>query len=322
MAGNKKEDTFTKMFVDKKFKKDDMFIYDNLMYEIIAGSFAYGVNNADSDYDIVSIFMDRHCDLYPQNYGYVLGFDTDMNPYINKEFKGENNRIFDNKGVEVEGEWRALTRFFYLAAIKGSPNLIESLFVRKQSVKYVHPAFYHIKDNAPKMISMRTFHAFKGYMHSQFHRIKANVDRGKTDNPKRQYMLDEYGYDVKMSYHILRLMDILNQMLEGNTQLDLMNNKNECKAMRNGEWGTWDDFCKFTTERFNILDTKAGDCKLPSRPRTEELRNILNSTIEEWYGTDEGQIVKQREFVDANDVYAKLSDIEALVKLGNGMDLI
>jgi len=192
MAKNLIEDTFTHKFAEK-FNENEKFIEDNLLYEIIAGSFAYGVNNEDSDYDIVSIFMDKHSDLYPQQYGFVLGFDTEIGRLENKEFKGEGNRIL-HKDVEVEAEWRSLTRFFYLAALKGSPNLVETLFVRSQCIKYMHPSFQIVRDNAAKFISMRTFHAFKGYLHSQFHRIKNNVDRGKTDNPKRQWMLEQYGY--------------------------------------------------------------------------------------------------------------------------------
>jgi len=310
MAKNKIEDTFTHLFADK-FNESEKFIEENLMYEIIAGSYAYGVNTEESDYDIVSIFMDKHSDLYPQNYGMVLGFDTELGKFQNKELKGESNRIW-HKGIEVEGEWRALTRFFYLAATKGSPNLVETLFVRKQCIKYIHPAFQIIKDNGSKFISMRSFHAFKGYMHSQFHRIKNNVDRGKTDNPKRQWMLDQYGYDVKMSYHILRLVDVLDQMLSGETNLDLMRNKDECKRMRNGDWGSWEDFQKFTTEKLNILDNRAknGDCKLPQQPRHAELRNILNSSIEEWYGSPDGNTVSNRQYVSADDVFEMLKKID------------
>jgi hypothetical protein len=242
-----------------------------------------------------------------------MGFDTETGRFDNKECKGEGNRIL-HKGIEVEAEWRSFTRFAHLAAMQGSPNLVEILFVRQQNIKYIHPAFVPIVDNAPKFISMKSFHAFKGYMHSQFHRIKQNVDRGKTDNPKRQHFLDEYGYDIKMSYHILRLIDILMQMLDGTTHLDLMRNKEECKAMRNGDWGTWDDFCKYTTEKFAYLDLKSGDCKLPVRPRTEELRNILNSSIEAWYGTNEGQIVRQREFISADEIKAQLDRIENSLK--------
>jgi len=311
MAKNKIEDTFTHKFAEK-FNEHEKFIEENLLYEIIGGSFAYGVNNEDSDYDIVSIFMDKHSDLYPQNYGYVLGFDTQTGRLENKEFKGEKNRII-HKDREVEGEWRALTRFFQLAGLKGSPNLVEILFVRQQNIKYIHPAFYQIKDNASKFISMRTFHAFKGYMHSQFHRIRKNVERGITDNPKRQWMLDEYGYDVKMSYHILRLMDLLDQMLSGETQLNLMRNKEECKAMRRGDWGSWEDFQRITTEKFTNLDNKMGDCKLPNTPRIDELRNILNNTIEEWYGSENGKTVQNKQYISVDDIYEQLKRIEDAV---------
>lgn len=309
MAKNKIEDTFTYAFAKDRFNKDEMFIVDNLMYEVIAGSYAYGVHNEDSDYDIVSIFMDKHSDLYPQNYGYVMGFDTEMGRFQNKECKGENQRLF-HKDKEVEGEWRALTRFAYLAAVKGSPNSVEALFVRKQCIKYIHPAFQIIKDNASKFISMRSFHAFRGYMHSQFERIRKNVDRGKTDNPKRQYMLEEYGYDVKMSYHILRLMDLLDQMLEGETVLDLMRNKDECKRMRNGQWGSWEDFQEKCTKKLTYLEEKAGDCKLPNKPRTDEVRIILNNAIEEWYGSEQGQVVKNREYISADEIHEQLKRIE------------
>jgi uncharacterized protein len=318
MAKNKVEETFTHMFADK-FNENEKFIEENLLYEVIAGSFAYGVNNEDSDYDIVSVFMDKHSDLYPQNYGFILGFDTETGRFQNKELKGEKNRII-HKGIEVEAEWRSLTRFCQLATFNGSPNIVETLFVRSQCIKYIHPAFQIIKDNASKFISMRSFHAFKGYMHSQFHRIKRNVDRGKTDNPKRQWMLDQYGYDVKMSYHIIRLIDILDQMLSGQTELDLMRNKNECKLMRDGEWGAWEDFQRITTEKLDILDNRAkkGDCKLPNQPRHSELRNILNSSIEEWYGSADGQEQKNRQYVSTDDIFDMLNNINKNVdKLAN-----
>lgn len=327
MAKNKIEDTFTYKFSKKKFDKGALFIPDNLMYEVIAGSQAYGVQNEDSDYDIVGVFMDRHVDLFPQNYGFVLGFDTvTSNRFEQTEYKGEKNRII-HKDREVEGEWRSLTKFFNLAA-SGSPNLLEILFVRKQCVKYIHPAFGPIRDNAHKFISMKSFHAFKGYMYSQFHRMSNRVEKGVSDNPKRQWMFDEFGYDVKMAYHILRLMDLLDQMLEGGqqVQLDLMRNKEECKRMRAGQLYSWEDFQAKTQERFDFLDSKVreGKIDLPKEPRYDELRNILNSSIEEWYGTDTGQVVREREYVSVDELVEQLNRIEKgveFLKTPNGFGL-
>ncbi len=315
MAKNNIEETFTHRFANEKFKAEDKWIEDNLLYEIIAGSRAYGVEDKDSDYDIVSIFMDRHQDLYPQNYGYVLGFDDIFHKSFgrvdNVEVKGVNNRIL-HKGIEVEGEWRSLTKFFNLACFKGSPNIVESLFVRSQCVKYIHPAFGPIRDNAPKLLSMKSLMAFKGYMHGQFHKINQDVKRGVTENGKRQWMLDEYGYDVKKAYHILRLMDLLDQMMSGETALDLMRNKDECKRMRQGQLYSWEDFQRTTQEKFDIIEkqVKSGNIKLPQKPRTGELRNILNSSIEEWYGTPEGQTVHNKQYISTEDIYEQLKRIE------------
>lgn len=311
MAKNKIEDTFTARFA-KKFNEHEMIIKDNLMYEIIGGSRAYGVETQDSDYDIICVFMDKHSDLYPQNYGWVIGFDEQTGRLEHKELKGETNRI-DHKGRDVEAEWRSLTKFFSQACLKGSPPQIETLFVRQQCVKYIHPAFRPIKDNASKFISMKCFHSFKGYMYSQFHKMARRVAVGKSDNPKRQWMFDEFGYDVKMGYHIIRLMDYLDQMLEGVTQIDLMRNNDECKRMRAGQLYSWEDFQNKVQERFDFLDNKVRDGinTIPQRPRIDELRNILNSSIEEWYGTGTGQEVKRREYVSVDDLTEQLNRIEA-----------
>lgn len=313
MAKNDVNDTFTRKFADAKFSKDELFIVDNLMYEVIGGSHAYGVQNDDSDYDIVSIFMNKHSDLYPQQYGYIMGYDTETGRFDNKECKGVGNRLI-HKGKEVEAEWRSLTRFANLAAMQGSPNLVEILFVRKQNITFVHPAFVPIIDNAHKFISMKTFHAFKGYTHSQYHKMVNHVKTGKSDNSTRQEYMDVYGYDVKKAYHILRLLDIISQMLEGETQIDLMHNKEECKAMRRGEWGTWDDFSNFVNEKMLYIEKKSDECTLPYRPRSEEIRNILNNSIETWYGTNEGSMIKQREYISAEDIKAQLDRIELSVK--------
>ena len=311
MTKNMIGDTFTHKFAEN-FNENEKFIEENLLYEIIGGSRLYGVDTPESDFDIVSIFMDRHIDLYPQNYGYVLGFDTNRPKFEQKEIKGEGNRII-HKNIEVEGEWRSLTRFFYLAAMKGSPNLVEILFARHQNIKYINKAFYPIKDNASKFISMRTFHAFKGYLYSQFQRIRKNVERGITDNAKRQWRIDEHGFDTKMSYHVLRLLDLVDQMVDGETYLDLMRNKAECKAMRDGNWGSWDDFQSIVNNRLSAIENKISNTKLPSKPRIDELRNILNNSIEEWYGTANGQTVQNKQYISVDDIYEQLNRIERAV---------
>jgi len=44
--------------------------------------------------------------------------------------------------------------------------------------------------------------------------------------------------------------------------------------------------------------------------RHSELRNILNSCIEEWYGSQNGSVVSNRQYISTDDVYAMLSKID------------
>ena len=301
---------YTDLFVKERFKKEELWLRNNLLYECIVGSQAYGLSTSESDIDIVSIVMPLEQHLYPQRYGYILGFDEEVPNFNCKNIKGERQRIVvPGKDTPLEGEWNSLTRFFYLTGIKGSPNLIECLYVKRNLVTFATDIGWKLRDNRDKFLSMKTFNAFKGYAFSQLHRMRNDINRGKTDNPKRQYMLKEYGMDVKQGSQILRLLDQLNQLLDSGT-LDLMHNKEEAKAMRNGEWGTWERFQTYVTERVDILENKAlTKSKLPTAPRAAELKSLLQECIEEFYGSDTEAQRRGTEFVSAKDVMDKLDVI-------------
>ena len=134
---------YTDQFVKEKFAKSDKWVGDNLIFEVIMGSQAYGCNTVDSDYDIVGVFMNKHEHLFPQSYDRVLGFDELPN-LANLEFKGEKNRIVFENGKDCKGEWHSLTNFFFLASKHGSPNMIETLFTKRNLITYALPMFWNI----------------------------------------------------------------------------------------------------------------------------------------------------------------------------------
>lgn len=303
-----KKNTYTEQFAKERFNESEQWLYENLLYEVIMGSHAYGTQKKDSDFDIVCIVMNKHEHLFPQSYGYVLGFDQLPN-FESKDVKGKQNRIILPNCKESEGEWNSLTRFFYLSAIKGSPNLIETLFARRHLVKYGHNVAWMLRDNRRLFLSMRTFHAFKGYAFSQFHRMKNERKRGKAETEERQYYLDNYGYDVKKGYHTLRLFDLVEQMLTED-DLDLMRNKEECKAMRRGEWGTWEDYEKYVVNKIDKLDRMSENGYLSNRPRLEELHNLLKKCIEEWYGSETEMKRHQTEYASVKMLLDRFDKME------------
>jgi predicted nucleotidyltransferase len=298
---------FTDLFAEKRFTADEQWMVDNLVMECVMGSQAYGTNQADSDFDVVAVVMDKHQALYPQSYGYVLGFDKSVPTFDNVEYKGERNRLLLENGRDVEGVWHSLTNFFHLAGVHGSPNLLEVLFVRRPLVKYGHNVAWMMRDNRKLFLSMKSFSALKGYLNSQVKRVVKEAARwakeGKCDNSKRRALYERDGYDTKMSYHPLRLGDLLHQMLTQG-DLDLMRNKEECKRMRSGDWGTLQDFERIMNERMQMLERLAMESSnpLPQKPNTEALRKLLQECVEEWYGSEDQMVRQGTEYVSAKDV--------------------
>jgi uncharacterized protein len=315
------ETTYTSMYKDI-FQKHETWLYDNLLFEVTVGSHAYGCNTEDSDFDFIALSMDQHQCLFPQQYGLVLGFDN--TPKFNsKDLKGPSNKLkLGNK--EVEGKWHSLTNFFHLAGLKGSPDLVELLFVRQHLVKYCHPLFTNVRDNRRLFLSLQCLNTFRGYAFQQLTRLKrekARWDRErKCDNLTRRVLYETFGYDVKMSYHIIRLLDQLNQLvLTGD--MELMCAKDECKRMRSGEWGTFEQLEEYTMKKLSDLESATFSSPLPKVPQTEPLRQLLLSCVEQWYGTvDKAQ--KQSEFVSAKDVWERLDRLENTLNLNNKSDVI
>ena len=302
---------YTDLFAEKRFNKDEQWLKDNLVYECIVGSQAYGLATPESDVDIVGLVMPKEEHLFPQRYGYILGYGQ-YPKFDSKEVKGPGKRIelTDSKHSDVEGEWVSLVRFFELCAYKGSPNLIETLFVRRPLVTFGTDIAWKLRDNKLKFLSMRTFSAFKGYCFAQIARIRRGAEKGVAETPKRQEYLDKFGYDVKMSYHPLRLLDQLNQLLDEGT-IDLMRNKEECKAMRKGEWGDFKTFDRVMNERLQALEKKAlVSNAIAPKPRLGELKVLLAECIEEWYGT-EGAMQKQTDYVSVQELWNRLDKMEA-----------
>lgn len=312
------EKSYTQMFVEKgRLDKNLLWLKDNLVLETVMGSHAYGCHNEDSDYDVVGLVMDKHEHLYPQNYGFVLGFDN-VPKFSNHEQKGKDKRLVLENGHELEAAWHSLTNFFYLV-MNGSPNLTEVLFARRNLVTYGHSVAWMLRDNKRLFLSMRMFHSFKGYCYQQFTRLQREHkrwnDEHKCDNSNRIHLYEQYGYDTKMSYHCLRLLDLVHQLLtEGD--LDLMRNKEECKAMRSGSWGSWEKFSEHVERKLSELETLSmtGNVAVPTKPQTGALHELLVKCLEEWYGSEANMTKQNTEYVTAKEVMDELVTMKSLLK--------
>lgn len=288
-----------------KFQKHEIFIRDNLMLETIMGSHAYGCETATSDKDIVGIVVPKREHLFPQEYGFILGFDN-FPKFQRKEMKGPKKRVKIGN-TEIEAEWINLIEFFVQAGLKGSPNLIEVLFARRNLVTVGDKMGFYLRDKRREFLSMKQFHSFRGYANGQMHRIRARNPETK----ERKKVIESYGYDLKMAMHTLRLLDQIDQILTTN-DLDLMRNKEECKLMRKGEWGDFDRFERIFQERMDILEKKAATSSLAPQPKTGALKALLSNILDHYYDFDNRR--KDTDYVSAKDVDEKLNKILKLLE--------
>jgi predicted nucleotidyltransferase len=287
------------------FNKAEQWLVPNLMLETITGSRAYSCETEDSDYDLTAIVLPKHEHLFPQQYGFILGFDQLPN-FTRKELKGKKIMIGDKP---FESEWISLIEFFVHAGLKASPNLVEVLFVRRELVTVGTKAGWLLRDNRKLFLSLRTFHAFKGFACGQMHRIRTR----KPETEERQKIIEKYHYDIKMAYQTLRLLNQTEQILTDG-DLDLQRNKEEHKLMRKGEWGDFDRFDKEFQKRMDYVEELSRKCNLPPQPQAGALKKLLNEILEEHYSS-EAVRVRNDEYVSAKDIGDKFDKIITMLKI-------
>jgi predicted nucleotidyltransferase len=125
---------------------------EHKLFEVIAGSIAYGTNTPESDIDIRGIFMQRPVvdtvTLWPK-------------PELPQVISDTTNDI----------SFYGLEKYLKLAA-DCNPNIIELLWTPDDCLKVVHPLMGRIIANRELFISKKAYHTFSGYAYAQIKRCK------------------------------------------------------------------------------------------------------------------------------------------------------
>lgn len=118
------------------------------IFETIAGSRSYGLNNEQSDIDLRGIFIlpkERHLSLE------------------------ETPRQVGDKKNDIM--FYELKRFFELAS-GCNPNIIELLYMPEDCIKICTPMMQKLIDNRDLFLSQKAFYTFSGYAHAQIKKAK------------------------------------------------------------------------------------------------------------------------------------------------------
>lgn len=261
--------------------KPPSFVIGGTQYLTIMGSVAYAVSSDTSDMDIYGWCIPPKDMIFPHLNGEILGFGRQIKRF--EQFQQHHINEKDH-GKEYDLNIYNIVKFFQLV-MDNNPNMIDSLFTDQTCVLKSTKLSDHVRDNRRLFLHKGSWHRFKGYAYQQMHKMKI---KNPDPNSNRYEMVKTYGYDVKFAYHVVRLLNEVEQILmEGD--LDLRRNNDQLKAIRRGEW-TMQQIEQYFVDKEKGLEQLYLDSKLPKYPDEEKIKKVLLEVLEEHFGSLDGAI--------------------------------
>ncbi len=276
------------------------FVPGNVHYEVIMGSTAYGVSTDESDWDIYGFCTPPRDYVFPHLRGEIAEFSTPGPRFAQyQRHHVQDPQALAGRGREYDFAIYSIVKYFRLC-MDNNPNIIDSLFVPRRCVLYASAVGEHVRENRHRFLHKGAWHKFKGYAYAQMNKMRTKQPEGK-----RKAMVEAHGYDVKFAYHIVRLLNEIEQIL-GEGDLDLERNREQLKAIRRGEWSVG-QIEQYFEKKERELETRYTESRLPHRPNEADIRDLLLECLEQHYGSLDQCIGTQDEAVRA------LKDIDAIL---------
>jgi len=289
--------SLTQELMSQKVVDAPSFLKNNVMYECYMGSVAYGVSGDMSDIDVYGFAIPSKECLFPHLYGYIHGFGP--NP---PKFDQYIKHGIQYKEKEYDITIYNIVKYFNLVA-GGNPNMIDSVFVPYNMIRHSTRVGEMVRENRHMFLSKLCYPAFKGYAYRQLHKAKH-----KKPEPcsKRYESYMTHGFDVKYAYHLIRLIDEIDQILS-TEDLDLQRNREELKAIRRGDL-TLQEIENLAEIRETRLEKLFANSKMREKPDYEALKNLLMRCIEEHYGKIDNAIVNPDKYFKMVQEIRKIVD--------------
>ena len=269
---------------EKGIARPPKFLPTNVHYETIMGSVAYGVSADTSDMDVYGFCIPPKDEIFPHLRGEIVGFGTQKQRFSQyQQHHLHDPDALAGKGREYDVTIYNIVDYFQLV-MKNNPNMIDSLFTSDACVLHITRIGQMVRENRKSFLHKGCWHTFKGYAYQQMTKMAGHERTGK-----RKEMIEQYGFDLKFAYHVVRLLNEVEQiMTEGD--LDLMRNREPLKSIRKGEW-TELQIREYFARKEGELETLYQNSKLPYGPDEEKVKQLLLNCLEEHYGNLEKCIV-------------------------------
>lgn len=261
------------------------WVPDNVHYECMMGSVAYGASNDTSDMDVYGWCFPPKSMVFPHLAGEIYGFGKQIQRFeVAQQHHIIDKDAMGGKGREVDLSIYSIVKYAQLC-MENNPNMIDSLFVPRDCILHVTPTGQIMLDQRRDFLHKGAWPKFKGYAYSQMHKIRTKEDLNDPNrNVKgtRKDLIEQYGFDVKFAYHVVRLINEVEQILV-ERDIDLRRHGEQLKAIRRGEW-TLDDIKKWFSSKENDLDKVYHTSTIPYGPDEAKIRGILIACLKAHYG--------------------------------------
>jgi predicted nucleotidyltransferase len=259
---------------DKNLISPPKWLPANIHYEVITGSVSYAVSSDTSDMDIIGFAIPPKDDLFPHLRGEIPGFGKQYDRFN----QWQQHHIMDGT-QEYDFTIYSIVKFFHLC-MENNPNMVDTLFTPQRCVLFCSPIAQIVRDNRKLFLHKGSYHKFRGYAYAQLHKIgtKANAS-----NPKRQASIEEFGYDVKFAYHVVRLALEGEQILIEH-DLNIEKNSEVLKSIRRGEW-TEQKLRDWFDNKERHLEDLYATSTLKHSPDEDAIRSVLLTCLETHYGS-------------------------------------
>ena len=162
--------SFLRKFTNQKLMSPPKWLPDNLAYECMMGSRAYGCHNEDSDYDIYGFAMPPKHMLFPHLTGVVKGFDPE--PDLDKpSYTAEAIKSPAHNNLPFSFTIYPVSRYFKLC-MDNNPNMLDSMFVPESCITCSTDAARIVLDNRKKFLSKEVWPRYRNYAAQQIKKLK------------------------------------------------------------------------------------------------------------------------------------------------------
>lgn len=277
------------------------FLETGVQYEVVMGSIAYGVAEDHSDMDVYGFAIPPRDWVFPHLRGEITGFDEPGQTFDQiQQHHMIDKSALGGKGREYDLTIYSIIKYFRLL-MDNNPNIIDSLFVPRNCVLYSTSIGEMVREKRKLFLHKGCWAKFKGYAYAQVNKMRTKIPEGR-----RRKIVEEFGYDVKFAYHVVRLLNEVEQILI-EEDLDLTRNKEQLKAIRRGEWSQ-DQVEVYFEDKEKQLEEAYLDSKLPATPDKTAIKSLLMDALEHHYGSLSECLVKEDEAIIA------LREVNAIVQ--------